>query len=318
MRAAHDPNTHEPRPPKWGRRFGSVIGLGLLAYLATGVYYVRTDEHAVVQRCGKVLDRVRTPDLYVGLPYGIDKVTRLKVHEVKRVGVNVDLSERPLGRRTDPGSAECLTGDRNLILVAAVVQYQIKDAKAYVLRTADVAALVRNAAAASLASVVSGTPVDDVLTVQRLAIRNRVRAETQAALDSWGVGVHMLEVSLEGVAPPQEVAEAFRDVTAAREDRQRAINEANGYKSRLLPQSRGEAQRILTEADAEAAKTRQESEGEAERFRRMAAQLPNSPGVTIRRLILETLEQVLPRVNKVVVDSRARDTLDLGLIEDKE
>jgi len=315
MSAVHDPNARHTRPPRWGRRVGSVAVMALLVYLATGVYYVRTGEQAVVQRCGKVLDRVRTPDLYIGLPYGIDKVTRLKVNEVKRVGVNVDLSRRALGRRADPANAECLTGDRNLILVSAVVQYQVKDAKAYVLRAADVPALVRNAAAASLASIVSGAAVDDVLTVERLAIRNRARRETRAALDACGVGVHVLEVSLEGVAPPQEVVEAFRDVTAAREDFQRAINEAKGYASRLLPQARGEAQRVVTEAEADATKICREAEGEAERFRLMAAQLSNGREVTVRRLILETLEQVLPRLKKVVVDGDARDTLDLGLIE---
>jgi len=318
MSAAHDANPHPAPPPRWGRRIASVAASALIVYLATGVYYVRTGEHAVVRRCGKVLERVRTPGLYVGLPYGIDTATRVRVHEVKRVGVNVDLSQRALGRRAQPQTAECLTGDRNLILVSAIVQYQITDAKAYVVRGADVPAMVRSAAAAALAAVVSNTAVDDVLTVERLAVRSRARRRTQAALDSWGVGVGVLEISLEGVSPPPEVAEAFRDVTAAREDRQRAINEANGYASRLLPQARGEAKRILAEAEAEAAQTRRRAEGDAERFRRMAAQLPGSRRVTVRRLILETLEEVLPRLSKIILDGRAQEALDLGLIEAKE
>jgi len=287
----------------------------VLAYLATGFYSVRPSEQAVVRRWGGALGRLRSPGLHFGFPYGIDRVSRVRVLESKRVGVGTTLAERVLGRRAEPQRAECLTGDRNLILVSAIVQYQIKDPKAYLFNVADVPVLVRNAAASALSSLIAGMNVDDILTVQRDAVQVRALRATQTALDRYRAGVQVTVVSLEGVAPPQEVADAFRDVTSARGDKQRAINEARGYANRLIPRARGEAHRILAEAEAYREEIVRRAEGEAERFVRVAAELSNNRQLTVRRLILETMEEVLPRLNKVILDGHA---VDLGLFEAKE
>ena len=124
-------------------------------------------------------------------------------------------------------------------------------------------------------------------------------------------------VTLETVRPPQEVDEAFRDVTSAREDRQRTINEAQGYAAALLPSARGEAERIRLEAEGYAAETVERARGEADRFERVVAQLGTGRDVTIERLILETLEEVLPRIKKIVLDEQAKKQIDLGVIEDQ-
>ncbi len=308
----------EPDVPARRRRLVALLPWLALAYAATGFYSVGTGERAVVRRCGAALDEVQPPGLHFGFPFGIDRVTRVKVFEVKRVGVNVTLSARALGRLGRPREAECLTGDRNLILVSAVVQYRIEDAKAYLFRAADVPELVRDAAASALTSVISAMEVDDVLTVRRHEIRNEVRRAAQEALERYGVGVRVMAVALEGVSPPKEVAEAFRDVTSAREDRERAINEAKGYRNRLLPRSRGEATARLTGAEGAARKTVREAEGRAERFRLVAERLSEGRQLTVRRLILETMEEVLPRTRKVILDGNAQGTLDLGLIEWEE
>lgn len=305
------------RPPK-RRRWLRWLPWLVVAYLATGLHTVGPNERAVVRRAGRALERLRAPGLHLGLPYGIDRVDRLKVFESQRVGVGVGLAERPLGRRAQPQEAECLTGDRNLLIITAVVQYRIRDPRAYLFRAADVPALVRNAAAAALASVTSAMVVDEVLTVQRAAVQDKVRAATQATLDRYGVGVQVLEVPLETVAPPQEVADAFRDVTSAREDRQRVINEAKGYRNRLLPQARGQARRLLTDAEAYSAEVVEKARGEADRFRRIAAECARNRELTARRLILETMEEVLPRLSVVVLDGAARQGLDLGLIEERK
>jgi membrane protease subunit HflK len=284
-------------------------------YVATGLYSVQPNEEAMVRRCGKALRR-RGPGLHFGLPVGIDKVDKLKMLERKRVGVGMSLLERALGRRIEPQRAECLTGDRNLILVSAVVQYEIADADAYLFNVADVPALVSNVAASALGSAVSSMNVDDVLTVQRIAIQDEVRRATQERLDRYGAGVTVTAVSLEGVTPPQEVAQAFRDVTSAREDQQRAINEAEGYQRRVIPQARGEAKRILIDADAYREEVTQMAQGDAERFLKVASQLSDNRELTVKRLILETMEEVLPRLNKVILGDDAGNALDLGLIEE--
>ena len=228
------------------------------------------------------------------------------------------LAGRALGRGASPTSAECLTGDRNLILLSAIVQYRIADPRPYLFAVADVPALVTSAATSALSCAVAAMEVDDVLTVQRIAIQNEALRATQAALDRYGAGVKVTSVSLEGVGPPQEAADAFRDVTSARGDRQRAINEAQGYANRLIPQARGEAERLLLEADAYREEVVRKAQGEADRFLKMAAAQSSSRELTATRLILETMEEVLPRLNKIILDGDARGALDLGLVEPRQ
>jgi membrane protease subunit HflK len=308
---------YEPKPQRAKRRVRWLALLPWLAavYVATGFYAVQPNERAVVRRCGKALDELRMPGLHFGLPYGIDRVTRLKVLERKRVGVGITLAERSQGRAAQPQEAERLTGDRNLIRVSAIVQYRIADPKAYLFNVADVPALVSNAASSALTEVVTSTGVDDVLTVQRLAIQEEVKQATQTALNRYEAGVEVTSVSLEEVAAPEEVRQAFRDVTAAREDMQRMINEAQGYASRLIPQARGEARRIRLEAEASRDAVVQKAQGDAEGFTKIAAEVSGDRQLTVKRLILETMERVLPRLKKIVLDEHAGDGVDLGLIE---
>ncbi|MBI4578260.1 MAG: FtsH protease activity modulator HflK [Planctomycetes bacterium] len=304
------------RPP--GRYVKAVLPWLAAAYLATGIYSIQPNEQAVVRRCGRALPEMWGPGLHVGLPYGIDRVTRVKMGELKRVGVGVGLADRALGRVGEPRESEGLTGDRNLVLIAAVVQYRILDARSYLFKVGSVPGLIENVTGDALSSIITAMNVDDILTVERIAVQNRVRLLGQAALDRYGAGVQIMSVSLEGVTPPQEVAPAFRDVTSAREDRERTINEALGYAGRLLPQTRGEAQRIVVDAEAAREEFIRKARGDADRFRKMAAEASDARELTMRRLILETMEEVLPRLKKIVVGADAGRDLDLGLIESQQ
>jgi len=320
MSGAHEhPRTGPKSRGGWRHTAAALIGCLAAAYAATGLYMVQSNEQAVVRRCGRGLEAVRTSGLYFGLPYGVDEVSRLKVAEAKRVGVGMNLTDRALGRRGDALEAECLTGDRNLVLVSAVVQYTISDPRAYLFRVADVPALVADVAASELTRLVSRMSADDILTEEREAIRARARDAVQAALDRYEAGVWVKSVSLSGdsVAPPPEVADAFADVSSARGDRERLKNIAKGEANRILAQARGEAQRTAREAEGYAEEVVQKARGEAQRFLREAAELRTSRELTLTRLILETMEEVLPRLNKVVVDAKARRALDL-VIEGKE
>jgi membrane protease subunit HflK len=305
----------------WRTLFLALAGCALLVWLATGVFFVRTNEQAVVRRFGRMQPAVRTPGLHLGLPVGLDRVDRLWVQETKRVAVGIDLTGRTLGRQAEPRQAECLTGDLNLIIVSAVVQYRIAEPKAYVSNVADVAGLVQRVAASELSRIVAGMGVDDILTVKRNAIQIEAREAVQAALDSYEAGVILtrpIALSNEGVRPPAEVADAFHDVTRAREDKQRAINVARGYANRILPEARGGAYRMESDAEAYAQEVEQTAWGDAERFVKEAAELKKNRDLTLRRLILEAMEEILPRLRKVVVDPRTGETLDLGLIETEE
>jgi len=347
MRARHHRPTSLMRPRRHNHGHGHehshgpsrwlililLVPCALLAWAATGIYSVGHNERAIVRRCGKLVPEVRGSGLHVGLPYGIDRVTRLKVFETKRVAVGMALGQRALGRQIEPQQAETLTGDRNLIVVSAVVHYTIrfdpgpdpeqqakaaKQLAAYLVGVADVPALIRNKAASALTAVISTMPVDDVITVGRETIRDQVRRRVQADLDGHGLEIDVTDVLLEALAPPQEVADAFRDVITARADKDRSINEADGYRKRVVPQARGEAHRLRTEADGYATEVVEKATGDARRFAQFAAEVAGNRALTGRRLVLETMEEVFPRLNKVILDGKVRRGLDLGIIETRE
>ena len=294
-----------------------VAGL-LIAYLFTGFYSVKPNEHVVVRRCGRALTQRRSPGLHFGLPYGIDRVSRVKMSEHKRVAIGTTLSERALGRRPDPLQSECLTGDRNLIHLTAIVQYQVARPREYLFNVGGVDSLVRNYAMAALSSVIGEMHVDDVWTVKRVAIQNEVRQATQRALGRRWAGVTVASVSLESATPPPEVAASFQDVTAARGDAARVVYEATEYAEQLKRQTGGEADRLRIEAEGYRDEVVEKARGDAARFIKTASELSENRSLTARRLILETMEEVLPRMKKVVIDGNARQALNLGLFEGQE
>ncbi len=319
--AGHPHNHARPGGTPW-KGVALWVLAALAAWAATGIYAVQPNERAVVWRCGRILAQPSLPGIHCGLPWGLDRVTRLKVYEQKRVGIGLKLDDRNLGQAAGLRRAECLAGDRNLIAVAAVVQYDIRDAKAYLVRTADVPLVIENLATAELSAAVASRDVDDILTLGRLEIQQQVAAALKERLARWqhegrGLGVQINSVTLEAVRPPQEVDEAFRDVASARQDRQRVVNEAQGFAAALLPSARGEARRIRLQAEGAAAETVERARGEADRFGRLAAQLGLGRDLTARRLILETLEEVLPKMKKIVLDERTQKQIDLGIIEDQ-
>ena len=307
------PHVHK-RPVRWWR----LLPWLLAAYLATGIYSVKPNERAVVQRCGKALPKIRFPGLHVGLPYGIDRINRVRVLEKKRVSIGTSQSERLIGRRALPRESEHLTGDKNLIVVSATVQYEVDDQKVdlYLFNVADVPALVRDVAASRLSEIISSMQVDDVLTAGRHDIQSWVEEKAQEDLNAYDSGVKLTSVLLnEDLQPPQEVAEAFRDVIAAREDRHRAINEATGYANRLKEQADADADSLTQEAQGFAAEITLMAGGDASRFTQRAEQLGDDRALTVKRLIIETMEEVLPRVKKIILDKSTAESVELGIIE---
>jgi membrane protease subunit HflK len=326
-RATPDHHHHHDHPhvhggPGWRRVFMFLALAAVVAWAASCVYIVQPNERAVVWRFGRILAETQPPGMHVGLPYGLDRVTRLKMYEQKRVGVGLGLDDRNLGRTADPRRAECLAGDRNLIEVSAVVQYEIIDARALLVRTDDVAAAIENMATAELSSQIASRAVDDIFTTGRAEIQQNILAAVKDQLaglerSGQGIGVQVNSVTLEAVAPPRDVEPAFRDVVAAREDRQRVVNEAEGYAAASLPAARGEAERIRLDSEGAAAEVTEKARGEADRFDRMLGQLTAGRQLTVRRLVLETLEEVLPRMKKIVVDERSGRPVDLGILDDQ-
>ncbi|MFP4561450.1 MAG: FtsH protease activity modulator HflK [Thiohalorhabdus sp.] len=284
-----------------GRGIAIVVGIALLLWLASGIYVVNPDEQGVVKRFGKHTISTE-PGLHYHLPWPIESVHTPKVTQVRRI--EVGFRDRP-GREESmhiPKEALMLTGDEAIVDLQFAVQYHISDAAKYLFEVSDPDGAVRAAAETAIREVVGQRPIDDVLTQARAEVAQETLDLMQSILDHYNTGLQVDDLALQSAQAPDPVRAAFRDVISAREDRTRAVNEAQAYSNDILPRARGRGERILQEAEGYRARIVKAAQGSASRFRDVFEEYQNAPEVTSRRLYLETMEQVLERSEKVMVD----------------
>lgn len=299
----------EPAQRRWtGRR---VAGAIIAVWLVTGIFVVRPEEQAVVTRFGAVVDPRVYPGIHYAMPWPIDSVTKVKVNQLQRLVVGGDAADSVLGR-TQPLTSQFLTGDQNIIHMRVVVQYAVAVPVDYLFHAADVPKLVGSAVEAELARKVGRQGVDDVLTTGRVAIQDAVLGEAQARLNEYGAGVRLSTINIEKAAPPPEAADAFRDVAGARADAARIMDEAHGYANDIIPRARGEAAQLTQSAEGYRLSKVNQASGDAARFTAVAAEYAKAAQVTSDRLYLETMEKVLPKIRKLIVDSEGN--IDLSII----
>jgi len=272
-------------------------------WLLFGIYFVGADQQAVVLRLGRVAGPPVGPGVHWTWPTPVGKVYKIRARETRRLTVGFAAPDQVLGRDAQPAQSEFLTGDRNLITIGLVTQYAIKDPIDYLFRFGDVESMLRSTVESALSAVVMRRGVDSLLTTEKVAVQQEVHALAQQMIESFDAGVSILGVSLESVAPPEAVREAFNNVASAREDRDRIVREAQSYANELLPVARGDAERELRESEGYLESRRQRASGDAARFKSFAAEYAKVPAETSTRLYLETMEEVLPRMDKTVVDS---------------
>lgn len=299
--------------------FGLII-LAFVGYLLTGVYVVSPGEAAVVRRFGAVVEPNVAPGLHYRLPWPVDRVDIVNVSEVRREVVGVLTDEEDHEHPEPLSKLQVLSGDTNVIDVEIIVQYQVGDPAAYLVNV-DYAPyrLVRDSVRQAVTSVMGQLPVDSILTTERQTLQNTIRVETQQRLDTYNSGLIVVGINLQKAFPPDEVADAFVDVSSARVDKERTINDANGYANSLLPQTRGEAQQTRADAEAYSSDVIAQSSGEAQAFETILAEYQTNSAIygediTRYRLVLETLELVLPRVQIYVVNTENGETVNLRLL----
>jgi len=268
-------------------------GMLVLLVFLSGFYTIQPGERGVVRRFGRVVADPSTglragvgPGLHYRLPL-VDRLDRVAMDQV---------------RQAQTGTALMLTGDTNLIEVNLNVHYNVTDAVAYLFSVGQPEQLVTRAAEAAIRQAVAERGVDDLLTTGRDTILAQALARTQALLDEHDVGIRVTNVQLLAVNPPAEVAEAFRDVASAREDKNTYINEAWAYRNEIVPVARGNAEKTLQAAQAEKQRKIDVATGEADRFVKQLLAYRDAPQVTRTRLYLEALERVLPSANKFILD----------------
>jgi membrane protease subunit HflK len=281
-----------------------ILLAGLLLWLATGIFMVGPDEQGIVRRFGKYT-RTEGPGLNYHLPSPIERVTKPKITEVKRVEVGFrTVSAGPPARyRKVSKEALMLTADENIISVNMVVQYKIKDAVGYLFNVRDQEKTVRDVSEAAIREVIGSTGIDEALTTAHAQIQAQVRDLMQTILDRYEAGIQVLTVQLQDVEPPAEVIHSFKDVVSATKDKRKMINEARGYRENVIPTARGEAAKILRAANAYSDRKVKHAHGEAEKFLEILKEYKKAKKITRTRLYLETMESVLPKMEKFVLDS---------------
>jgi membrane protease subunit HflK len=276
-----------------------MIGIGLVFWLLTGTYVVGPDEVGVVQTFGKHT-RVTQSGLNYHLPYPIETVQTPKVTEVKRV----EIGFRTMGNnqyRAIEKESLMLTGDENIVDAELIVQYKIKDAASYLFNFVKPVLTVREAAEASLRTVIGKHKIDEALTSGKFLIQEETKDLLQSILDKYGTGVLVVAVQLQDVSPPKQVRAAFKDVASAKEDKNRMINQAEGYRNDIIPKARGEAQAMISEAEGFREARVSRAEGEVAKFNAMLVEYKKAKVVTRKRLYLETMEEILPNINKYII-----------------
>ena len=292
----------------FGLAFVALVGL----WGVSGFYTVDTDELGVVTTFGKY-DTITTPGLHWHIPSPIQNARMEKVTTLKSTSI-----PEGSGNRTGSGEGLMLTGDKNIVDVAFIVQWRIKadvgvgdggdlpGVAQYIFNIDNPENLVRAVGEAAIREVVGRNELDFVQTDGRAVVAEETRSLMQEALDLYNSGIEITAVNLEPTEPPTaEVNAAFLDVEAAKQDREQYINTARAYANRVVPEARGEAQRIIENANAYASQVTAEARGQAERFDNILTEYAKAPEVTRQRMYLETVEQVLGDMNKIIIENEA-------------
>ena len=300
-----------PSPRQLSGGIGLLLLLLSVLWLGSGFYVVDTDQQAVVRRFGAIEARVG-PGMHYRLPWPVDRVDVVRTKSVMKTGVGFDL---PTGEQTAVVGMPLMTGDTNLMSVALVLQYVIRSPGDFLFRVEDPQTLIGNLAETVLTETAIGMGVDDLLTTGRLALQEKVKAETQAMLDRYQSGIQLTSSNIMTITLDPSVAQAFQEVTDAMADREKSRNEARMYANNLIPKARGEANAVVREAQAYRQQRTAEAIGNTDRFLSLLKEYQKAPEITRSRLYLEAMERILPKVKIFVVDSeggRVPFTLRVG------
>ena len=275
------------------------IGIAIVIWLLLGLYSVGPDEVGVVQRFGKY-NRVVGSGLNYHIPYPIETVKTPKVTEVKRI----EIGFRTVGKnqyRTIEQESLMLTGDENIVDAELIVQYKIKDPIDYLFNFIGPELTLREASEASLRTVIGRHNIDEALTSGKLMIQEETKELLQIILDKYETGVVVVAVQLQDVSPPKQVIDAFKDVASAKEDKNRMINEAEGYRNDVIPKARGQAQAMIRESEGFRESRIKRAEGDVAKFKAIVKEYTKAKEVTKERLYLEAMEEILPGIDKYIV-----------------
>lgn len=312
---------HKPKPPEFNVNFNMnksyiLIGIGIVVFIiasSLSFFTVKANQEAAILRFGKYSETVG-PGLHFKLPV-IDKVLS---GEVKRIyNEEFGFRTRYSGKTSTfdydfPGAKDeslILTGDLNCAEVHWVIRYKIKDLKEFLFNVRNVKETLRKVSQSVMRRVVGDRSIDEVLTIGRAEIEEKVREELSRKLDTYGCGISIQTVMLKGVNPPDAVKDAFSAVNQAVQIRDKIINEAEGQKNKILPAALGKKERVIKEAEGYKIKRINEAQGDTNAFLAILEEYKKAQEVTRRRLYLETMSEILPQCEKIYLINEGQNNL---------
>ena len=279
-----------------------LLGLAVAFWFFTGVYMVGPDEVGVIRTFGAYTHQTQ-PGLNWHYPYPIQTVKTPKVTEVKRIEIGFRTTRNGQYRTVEKESL-MLTGDENIVDAELIVQYRIKEPENYLFKIVEPELTVREASEASLRTIVGMNNIDETLTTGKYRIQEEAKKQIQAILDKYQSGIQVVAAQLQDVSPPKQVIAAFKDVASAKEDKNRLINQAEGYRNDVIPKARGEAEAMIRGAEGFRESRIKRAEGDVAKFNAVLKEYRKAKDITRERLYLETMEKVLPGVEKVIVPDK--------------
>ena len=285
--------------------FRNIALAGLLVFLAwQSAFIVAPDEEGVVKRFG-VPVRTVGPGPHMKIPL-VETVLQPKVQKLHRIEVGFR-TDRQGRQQMLAQEALMLTGDMNILAIEFIVQYKIKESANYLFNVAEINETIGKAAEASMREVVGKGKIDEALTTGKAQIQQDAQVLLQSLLDQYQGGVQVAAIQLQDVSPPEAVAAAFKDVTNAKEDREKLINQSQSYRNDILPKAQGEAAQVVNQAKGNAQARVDRAQGEANRFSATLKEYNQAKDIISKRIYIETMEEILPNIEKIIIDGKTAD-----------
>ncbi len=283
-----------------------VVAILVLWLVFSSFYTVEADEVGVVQRFGKYIGPPAPPGLHFKLPFGIDRVQTVKMKRVETLEFGFQTAKVPTRGRTQYGGGSgellMLTGDQNVVSVEWIVQYKIKDPADYRFKIKDPVDTIRDVSESTMRLVVGDSSATEVLTARREEIAYEVQERLQNVLDQYESGIDIQTVKLQNVIPPTAaVQDSFNEVNRARQEKEKTINMANRDYMKAIPEAEGEARKVIQEAEGFKLKRVNEAQGDVAKFKKILEEYQSSKEVMRKRLYLEAVLEVLPKLTQIFV-----------------
>lgn len=292
-----------------------VVGVIILILLASSFYQIRPEEIGLILRFGKFV-KTTEPGLHIKIPW-VEKLEKVPVQRQLKMefGFRTITPGIRSEYRITPESAResvMLTGDLNVAVVEWIVQYKIKDAYKYKFKIRDVDSTFHYMNEAVVRKVVGDSSVDEVITIGRARIANEAKEELQQLCDLYEIGIEVSQLILQDVNPPDPVQPSFNDVNESLQEKERKINDARAEYNQEIPRAKGEAEQMISASEGYAMERINRAQGDANRFKNIYREYARAPLVTRKRLYLETINQILPKISKkIIFDERLKNLLPL-------